>query len=346
MSRVDVPGNGEVQDPQLTDRQRVVFEALVHQHARTAKAVGSESLASHGRIALSPASIRNTLAELESLGLLVQGHASGGRVPSPAGYRFYVRNLVRPADLDAVLAAELDAALRRSAQDVEHLLGEASRLLSEFSKQLGVAVSPNLGGATLEGLELLPVQGRRALLMLTLRGGIVRTVVLELESPLSRDELDEVARVLRARLVGEGLDRVRALLAPDPELIRDSAGRMVMRAMLERWQAASSPALFTIGASNIAAQPEFAGNQELPSLLRVMESGVGLDRVMLEGVEGLSAVRVGVDEAEALSRCSLVSYRLPGRLGGAIGVLGPMRMDYARVLALVDRVGLRLADLM
>jgi heat-inducible transcriptional repressor len=346
MSRVEIPGNTQVRDPELSPRQRQVFEALVDIHARTARAVGSETLVTQARISLSPASIRTTLVELESLGLLAQPHASAGRVPSPAGYRFYVRNLVRPAELDPVQAAELDAALRRSAHDVEHLLGEASRLLSEFSRQLGVALAPALANAVLEGVELVPVSGRKVMLMMTLRGGAVRTLVLELDSMLIRSELEEVARVLLGRVLGEGVERVRAMMAGDPGLVRDSAVRMVMRVMLESWPAAAGSALYAVGASNIAAQPEFAGNEDLPSILRIMESGAGLDRIMLEGVEGLPAVRVGVDEAQALSRCSLVSYRLPGRLAGAVGVLGPMRMNYARVLALVDRVGQRLADLM
>jgi heat-inducible transcriptional repressor len=346
MSRVEFPGHLEGQDPDLTPRQRQVFEAVVRLHARTAAPVGAETLAGLERIPLSAASVRNSLAELESLGLLDKPHTSAGRVPSPAGYRFYVRNLVRPAEPSPALIAELDAALRRSAQDVEQLLSEASRLLSEFSRHLGVALAPHLGAGVLEGLDLLPVHERRVLLVMTLRSGVVRTLVLELESPLGREELAEVARVLGSRLVGLSLERVRALMTNDPQLVRDSAVRLVTRALLGRWRAAAEPALFAKGASHIAAQPEFAGRQALAPLLQIMESGAGLDRILLDGVEGQAAVRVGLDESQVLSRCSLVSYRLPGSVRGAVGVLGPMRMDYARVLGLVDEVGRRVADLL
>ncbi len=345
MSRVEFPGGVE-SHPSLSSRQRQVFSALVEIHSRTARPVGSETLVDEGEIGLSAASIRSTLSELEALGLLLKPHTSAGRVPSAAGYRLYVRSLLQPAPLDPELLAYLDSALRRSTRDVEHLLGEASRLLSEFSRQLGVALTPQLSGGRLDGLELIPAHERRVVLALTLRGGLVRTLVLELESSLKRSELEEVARVLRDRLLEHDLEEVHGLLASDPALVRDSAVRLVARALLARWQTAAGPSLFAMGASHIASQPEFQGTTELPSLLRMMESGSGIDRILLEGVEGQASVRVGMDEAEALRGCSLVSYRLPGSLRGAIGILGPMRMDYSRVVALVEQVGLRLDDLL
>ena len=183
-------------------------------------------------------------------------------------------------------------------------------------------------------LELAPLDPRRSLMVLNLGGGNVRTLVLELEGPLQREELQEVAKVLRERL------------ATDADLARYSAVRVVARAAMAGWSRPVSTPLFASGAMHMAKLPEFADATRLGSVLRSVESGTPLDRLMVRSVEGQAAVRAGVDEDRALAGCSLVSYSLPGSVRGAVGVLGPLRMDYARTLAVVDAVGSRVADLL
>jgi heat-inducible transcriptional repressor len=346
MSHPAFPGSVGREDPDLTDRQREVFIALVTLHGGSARPVGSEALAHQARIPLSPASIRGALAELESLGLLARTHASAGRVPSGSGYDYLVRHLLTPSPLPPEVVAQIDETLRNSARDVEHLLGEASRLLSSLTGQLGLALTASLEQERLARLDLEPLDTRRALLVLGLGGGAVRTLVLELESPLDRGELAEVEAVLRERLLGRDLAEVRDRLAADPELVRRSAVRLVAHAAAERWAPPVATAMFSAGAGHIAEQPEFAGGPRLAPLLRVIESGPPLDRLMMDGLEGQPAARVGLDEDLALSRCSLVSYPLPGAVRAAVGVLGPLRMDYARAFSIVDAVGRRVADLL
>ena len=345
MSHPAFPGGVHREDPELSDRHRQVFTALVELHGETARPIGSEALAQQGGIGLSAASIRSALSELEAAGMLARAHASSGRVPSETGYDFFVRHLLTPAALSPAVLAQVDETLGRSARDVEHLLGEASRLLSSLTHQLGLALTTSLERERLAELDLEPLDARRTLMVLGLGAGVVRTLVLELDSPLEPGELAEVAAVLRERLIGRELAEVRQRLAADPELVRRSAVRMVARAAAARWASAPS-ALWSAGAGRIAEQPEFAEGSRLGSLLRVIESGPPLDRLMVEGAEGQPAVRVGLDEDSALSRCSLVSYPLPGTMRGAVGVLGPMRMDYAMVFSIVDAVGRRVADLL
>jgi len=346
MSQSAFPGGLSREDPDLNDRQRTVFLALVESHGRTARPVGSEALSGRPGLRLSPASIRSALGELESMGLVQRAHASSGRVPSTPGYAFFVRTQVTPAELPPALVLEIEETLRRSARDVEHLLGEASRLLSSVSRQLGLALTASLDAERLSSLELAPLDDRRALLVLGLGGGAVRTLVLELESPLDGDDLAEVEALLRERLVGRMLLEVRERLASDPELVRASAVRMVARAAARGLEGPVTTARFSSGAGRIAAQPEFQSGGQLGPLLRLVENGPPLDRLMIDGIEGMPGVRVGLDEDRALSGLSLVSFPLPGALRGAVGVLGPQRMDYARVLAVVDLVGRRVADLL
>lgn len=346
MSQPAFPGSVSRSDPDLTDRQRQVFAALVMLHRCCASPVGSETLAQQSGIPLSPASIRMALAELESMGLLERARASAGRVPTAGGFEFYVRALLEPATLPADVLAEVDRALLSSTRDIEHLLNEASRLLSSLTFQLGLALAAPLDDEQVRGIELAPLDRRRSLMVLGLGGASVRTVVLELESPLERDQIAMVQSVLRERLVGRPLSEVRARLASDPDLARDSAVRLVARAAMAGWSRPVSTPLFAAGAMHIAEHPEFASSAQLGSILRVVEAGRPLDRLMMASVEGEVAVRVGVDEHRALAGCSLVSYALPGTVRGAVGVLGPLRMDYARVFAAVDAVGTRISELL
>jgi heat-inducible transcriptional repressor len=345
MSHPAFPGGLRGDDPDLSEHQRQVFLALVDVHARMARPVGSEAVQEAG-VSRSPASIRATLAELEGLGLVERAHASAGRVPTPAGYAFMVRSEVTPARLPEPVLREIEERLGRSRRDVEELLQMAARVLSDVTRQLGLAVAASLERERLASLELAPLTPQRTLLVLGLGAGAVRTLVLELPSPLGRDELEEVAAVLRERLLGRPLVEVRERLSMDPELARDGAVRIVAHAARASWSGALGGALFRYGTARIAAQPEFADSRRLGPLLRIVETGPPLDHLMTTAVEGCSAVRVAVDEDAALERLSLVSYTLPGAARAAVGILGPLRMDYAHALAVVDAVGSRVAELM
>ena len=346
MSQPAVPGHLTSAEPDLSPRQRSVFGALVRLHGRTARPVGSEALAREATLPLSAASLRAALADLEDAGLLERAHAVSGRVPSASGYEYYVRAIVEPEPLPAPLREELDLRLQGSARDVEHLLAEASRLISSFTHQLGLAHAAALEREVLVHLDLERLDDARALMVLRLGASAVRTLVLELESPLAPGELAEVCEVLRERLIGHTLADVRDCMARDPELVRGSASRCVVRAALDQWSAAAPTTLFSAGVSHIAEQPEFMDAGRLGSLLRILEGVAPLDRLMGETVEGQAAVRVAPEAIESLEACSLVSYALAGSMWGAVGVLGPRRMDYARVLSVVDAVGTRVAELL
>jgi len=356
MSSPAIPGRLTPSDPQLSDRQRRVFARLVAVHRREARPVSSERLGRAPELRRSGASLRGTLAELEELGLLQRpqtrygGHPGGGRVPSTAGWEYYVRVVLEPAALPAEVQDAVAERLAQSRHDVEHLLQEASRLLASFSRQLGLALASSLEDEALASLELELLGERSALLVLGLSGHRSRTLVLELDTPLDAQALREVAEVLREHLLGGTLGSARVRLETDPELAQHSAVRIVARAAAASWQRPLATALLTAGVSHIAEQPEFADGARLTPVLRALESGSPFERLMCSGPQGHAGVSVGVDVgvtgAHEIAGLSLVSFPLPGRIPGAVGVLGPMRMDYATMLALVDLVGTRVADLL
>ena len=344
MSQPSFPGHLKREDPAPSERQRAVFAAPVTFHGASQRPVGSEVLGATAGLRLSAASIRSELAELEGLGLLGRPHASAGRVPTARGYEYFVRHFVSPTLLPAEVLDQVDATLSRSVRDVERLLDEASRLLASLTQQLGLALADSLERERLKRLDLVPLEDTRAMMVLNVGSAHVRTLVLELDSPMSAGDLAEVAGVLRARLLDCTLAEVRDRLDHDPELVRDSAVRLVARAVRERWHEPLSTPLLSAGRAHITRQPEFASSAA--QVLRAVESGHPLGRLMISTIEGQAAARVGVDEDEALAGCSLVSFALPGPVPGAVGVLGPLRMNYALALAAVDAVGSRVADLL
>jgi len=346
VSQPAFPGHLIPEDPDLDERQRLLFRRLVEMHMATARPISSEVLAHEPDIPTSSASVRSSLGELEELGLLEKPHVSGGRIPTPRGYELYVRALLAPAGPDQRMIDEVDRALGRSARDVRELLDEASRVLSSLTHQLALAMATSLGGETLSNLELAPLGERRALLVLGLGEAAVRTLVLELDSALDPGELSEVESVLRERLLACSLREVRDRLSEDPELVRSSAVRIVAAAVTRSWERPIDTPLFRAGAMHIAEQPEFQGRAALAPILRSVELGSPLDRLLVHGVEGQACARVGIDEDRALSACSLVAFPLPGRVRAAVGILGPLRLDYARAFAAVEAVGSRLAEIL
>lgn len=346
MSTTVMPGRLAASDPDLTERQRRVFARLVALHRLDARPVSSERLARTAGVRQTGVGLRGTLGDLEHMGLLERPHAAAGRVPTAAGWAYFVRALVEPTTLPPEVEDAIHERLSQSRHDVEALLLEASRLLATFAQQLGLALAASLEDERLESLALERLGERRVLMVLGLEGFRARHVALELDTPLDRDALAEVADVLRAELVGGTLAEARLRLAQDPALARHSAVRIVARAATSRWTRGVDTPLLTAGLAHMAGQPEFAASGRLAPVLQALESGSAFERLMVSGVQGHVGVQMGVTPMHATAALSLVSFPLHSAVHGAVGVLGPMRMDYATTLALVDLVGSRVSELL
>ncbi len=326
----------------LTPRQRQVLELLVRQFLATARPVASQALAVEGGYAWAPATLRQAMNELEDLGLLEQPHAAAGRVPTDRGYRLFVDALAAPAPPTPEEQETIDRALAASARDVEQILTQVSRVLAELSTQVGFALAPSLDDVELSGLELVPLAERRALLVLALGEARVRPVTVEVESPLGREELARVASLLRERLLGHTLREARRRLAGDEALVKDGAVALVTAAVQTAIVLAARPGVFVGGTVHAARHPEFREAQSLRPLLDLIDRSEPW-RDLVHGEEPGLAVTIGREHGRPeWAHLSLVSFRLPGPGDASIGLLGPRRMDYARVMGLVDYAGRRL----
>jgi heat-inducible transcriptional repressor len=340
----------------LNDRERQVLEAVIETYVATAEPAGSRTIARKFGLALSAATIRNTMSDLEEKGYLYHPHTSAGRIPTDLAYRVYVNSLMRLSQVSASESHQIREELsERSA--VDHILERAAQVLGVLTKELGMAVGPSLDDAELERLELLQAAAERLLLVLTLKSGMVRTIFVEVPSQMAPAAVLQVAMVLNERLAGLKLREIRATL---PERLRDAAPDAGSSELLNIFiQEADDlfdvpPAVAAAGgvvlgsAQLLAGQPEFATKERLQGLMEVTERRDLLREALAKRLGQGLTITIGSEHQDAkLAPFTLVtaSYRL-GPLAGVIGVMGPTRMPYDKIVALVDHTSRLVGELL
>ncbi|MGD2068118.1 MAG: heat-inducible transcriptional repressor HrcA [Gemmatimonadota bacterium] len=331
----------------LTDRERRVLEAVVRIYVATAEPAGSRTVSRQG-LGVSPATVRNTMSDLEDKGYLFHPHASAGRVPTDHAYRFFVDRIIRPEPLGAAERVALEEQLEQAGSTAaERLVRQATRALSVISTELGVAVAPRLQDAALEKIELVQVSTDKVLMVATIRGGLVRTVYVDLPGEVPSDTLVTLTVILNERLAGLSLHEIRGTLtsrlrdAPVGDRAAEEFLNIFMQsgAELFDWSTLAHTDIHLGNTSVLAAQPEFTTGDRLKSLLELTERRDLLLAVLgsREHGGGLKITIGTENESEELSEFTLVTseYRV-GDLQGVIGVIGPTRMPYEKVIAIVD----------
>ena len=335
---------------ELSDRERQVLEAVVRTYVDSAEPAGSRTLAKGFDLGVSAATVRNTMSDLESKGYLFHRHASAGRIPTDHAYRFYVNQIMQPQPLTELEQERLVQEMELDGSSaVDRLVKRAIRALSLLSQELGVAVAPGLDKAIFERLELIQVSTDKILMVLTIKNGFVRTIYVDLPGEVRADVLTSVTQVLNERLSGLTLREIRDTL---PERLRDADvmdGQEGTHELLNIFMQSSSELFdwsppeageIQLGQTSVlAAQPEFNSGEQLKGLIELTEQRDLLARVLgnREHKGGLQITIGGENAAEALSDFTLVTaeYRV-GQLKGVIGVIGPTRMSYEKVIAIVD----------
>lgn len=334
----------------LSDRERVILRSVVDRFINTADPVGSRTIAKSSQLDLSSASIRNTMADLEEMGYLDHPYTSAGRIPTERGYRTYVDSLMEEASLSEPERETLRSGVARIRKDMDELLRESSRLLSHLSSLLGVVLSPSLSTGILDRLDVVPLSTERAMFVVSVESGLVKTIVLEVDAELQRDQLDRVVRILNERLAGLTLREIRDTYSSRVEDIDDETGivRLVLRNAPELFsELPRSRRLQVSGTQHIMNQPEFQEVDEVQNVMQLIEQEEVVVR-LVEGTEdessgedtgaGQARVRIGHENrSEIADKYSVVSaqYRV-GEAMGSIGVIGPTRMYYPRMVALIE----------
>jgi heat-inducible transcriptional repressor len=328
----------------LTERELRVLEAVVQTYIETAEPAGSQTIARRFGLGVSPATIRNTMSDLEDKGYLFHTHTSAGRIPTDRAYRIYVDTIMRLSPPSHEQQHTLRAELIGTRTAVEEVLRRAAQVLGVLTQELGVAVAPALDQMVMERLELVQVASERLLLVFNLRSGVVRTIFVEVPGSVPPSSVQQVAQILNQRLSGLTLQDIRGSL---PERLRDAGGAEGGRELLNIF-IAEGDGLFDLSndesavmlgsAQMLAEQPEFASKSRMRDLLRLTE-GRDLLKQALETrrQRGLSITIGGENPDTRLSDFTLVtsSYEAGG-LKGVIGVMGPTRMPYDKIIGLVE----------
>lgn len=329
----------------LTDRERRVLEAVIETYIATAEPAGSHTVARRSTLGISPASIRNTMSELEDKGFLYHPHTSAGRIPTDRAYRLYVDALRLDVPLEAQLRDQLEAELGDGLSS-DDLLARAAQVLGILTQELGVGVAPALDEIVLERVDLVAVASDRLLLVLNLQSGAVRTIYIRLRGELPREGIEGAQRVLNERLSGRTLRAVRATLADRlRDATSDAGAAEVLDIVLAEGDGLFEPPLaetVVIGsATALAEQPEFASRERMRTLLALTERRDLLRMALADRKRDKVTITIGGEHSEP----GLVSFTLVtstyrhGNATGVIGVLGPTRMPYEKIVGLVEHTG-------
>lgn len=347
---------------ELSERERRVLEAVIQSYVATAEPAGSRTISRRFGLGVSPATVRNTMSDLEEKGFLYHPHTSAGRVPTHKAYRLYVDSLMheRVLRIEPLATPERDRLAEElaGASTIEAILRRAAQALGVLSQELGVAVGPRFEQAALHRIDLVRLATGRLLMVLTLDRGAVRTIFVEVSGELAEEAVVEVARVLNERLAGLTLQEIRTTL---PERLRDAAPERAGADELLNIFVSSGAELFDVGGhdagqvvlgqpSLLADQPEFASGERMRRLLELTETRdelATLLRARAPSAPGL-AITIGSEHADPrFEPFTLVTAEYhAGGLTGVIGVIGPTRMPYEKVIALVSHTSRLVSDLL
>jgi heat-inducible transcriptional repressor len=341
---------------ELSERERQVLEAVIHSYVATAEPAGSRTLSRRFGLGISPATIRNTMSDLEEKGFLFHPHTSAGRVPTDKAYRVYVDSLMRLDPISREERRKLAEDISTGGSAIEAILRRAAQSLGVLTQELGVALGPRLERATLRRLELVRVSSDRLLMVISLSGGAVRTIFVEVPGTIADEALVEVTIVLNERLAGLTLDQMRTSLA---SRLRDVHARPETAELLNIFVqegdqvfalAAEPVETVVIGQPSLLAdQPEFASGERLRQLIELTEKRQQL-ATLLEARPGANGMSITIGNEHGDPRLGaftvVTAEYTAGTLSGVIGVIGPTRMPYDKVIALVGHTSQLVSELL
>ncbi len=326
----------------LNPRQRKILQLIIEDYISTAEPVASRTIARKHDLGISPATIRNEMSDLELLGYLEQPHTSAGRVPSSRAYRFYVDSLVEPGGLSATDRALINSWYKERRRNLDDIFQSTAKLLSRMTNNVSLVLADKQGGARFLYLRFLPLDGDRAILCVVADDGSVDNCMVDIPLGMGPAELDylagRVSRLLEGRQLNqisdELLEAVHASIIDDEMLFSSLA--QLLRRMGSRSQ---EQKVFLGGTKQLLNQPEFRDMERVKELLGLLEEEKVVRNLLQADSDSGLKITIGKEnKLSGIQDCSMVqaTYRLNGRIVGTMAVLGPTRMEYGKVIAVMD----------
>ena len=341
VQRLDISGD------ELDIRAREVLREIVMQHISSGEAISSRSLAKCGRFQLSPASLRNVMADLEDLGYLAQPHTSAGRVPTDRGYRFFINHLMRSRNLSQRERDAIDDQVNH-VNEIDDVLHLASSLLSRMSDQVGVVFMPTLLQFAIRSMDFIAVGENKILCVIVGSNGVVVNKIVESRLQFTREELEKIGRFITAECAGMTLDAIRRKLIGLTDQERAQHDHILQKTITLGLEAVIDVApnqhdLYVEGATSILTKPEFSDAESLRKTFLALQEKEKLIDILESCLieDGLQILIGSESDFTQIHNFSLVARRYGTHAAplGMVGIIGPMRMEYARMAPLVDYLG-------
>lgn len=334
----------------LDERKFLILQAIIDDYITTAMPVGSRTISRKAGVGFSPATIRNEMSDLEELGYLDQPHTSAGRVPSDKAYRLYVDHLMKAGKLTADERERIHDDMQSKGAQVDAVIRSAATVLADATQYTSVIVAPNLGTLRIRHIQLVPVSEETALMILVTNLGIVKDAVIRVPGGLSADDLYSISRMLTERLANKPLEDVRAAFAELLSEAQDNRRLMVeaLRVIGRKIEAEDATDVVVGGSSKLLNYPEYADVEKARNFLAVLESKDKLRSLIGRG-EGMEVtIHIGAENGPEMSDCSVVTarYRVGDQASGALGIIGPTRMNYNRVIPVLEFMSRAMSELL
>ncbi|HKZ17163.1 MAG TPA: heat-inducible transcriptional repressor HrcA [Geobacteraceae bacterium] len=326
----------------LSERSKHILEAIIEEYIRTAEPVGSRAISRRHGLTLSPATIRNVMADLEDLDFLASPHTSAGRIPTDKAFRFYVDSLLTVGTIDREQEELIQRQYRLYGKDVGEIFKETSRILSSLSHYMGIVVTPRFTTTMFRHIEFIKLGGRRILAILVSKSGIVQNKIIEADEDLSSEDMVRMSNYLNNLLKGLSIAELRSRILREMQDEKVRYDEMLAKALKlsEQTLDENGTEVFIEGRVNILEQPEFADVGKMREVFRAFEEKGQLisllDRCMeSEGVHIFIGAENYMHHLESMSVIT-APYMSGKETVGVLGVIGPTRMGYDRVIPIVD----------
>lgn len=335
----------------LSERQKMILSAIVDDYIRSAEPVGSRSISKRGDVAFSPATIRNEMSDLEELGFLEQPHTSAGRIPSEKGYRYYVDHLLRQGKLTAPDLNVMKTFFAEKLSEVEQVIQQVASVLSGLTNYTSIVMGPEVFNTTLRLLQVVPLGDTSAVAIIVTSTGQVENKIFQIPQGIPMGEIEKFVNILNARLTGVPLLHLRSKMYNEisEELSKHVSGyEDLLRVFEQVVEDDKEDRIFLSGATKMLAQPEFKDVEKVKNFLELLDETPTLVKLITSAPEGLQ-VRIGSENTvEAINNCSLITatYAVDGKMLGTIGILGPTRMEYGKVIGLLEHFSKDMAVIM
>lgn len=330
----------------LSERSKKILCAVVQSYINYPDPVGSRVVTKRYSFGLSPATIRNIMADLEEMGLLTQPHTSAGRIPTDLGYRYYVNALVQEGDMNSNIEIEILQGLYRRLEvlknNIELLLSEATKSLSMLSHYLGVAMSPTPDMTTLRKINLLKYNADKVAIVLFTDEGLIKNKIIAIDAEISQKDLNRIATYLNSEFSGYTFDEIRVKLLQEMSREKTQCDHLISRAMRICREALCFPLneLFVSGLSEVLDLPDFSDLRTIRELSRAVEDKHTIIKLLdkMSATEGVKIMIGSENEQTEMKRLSLVASacRENDRPVGVVGIIGPTRMNYAKAIYIVE----------